>query len=239
MLTQTIEGHGTMTALTIAEYNGLLDFAPHVQSQIRAYTEANHNHRAAIVVLPETARPLGGTRASTYADNPTRFLAFDTKREWLIANFAQAPAATPQHLILMSHDADVFTALHEVTHLADFDKIYDHIAATGKPHLLRMDAFTIFSELHAYQVRLRAILKENSASLEEAAGGLSRDLKNQIGPAFAALDPATRAKYEAIAGLAGQSQGDYRAFLLSNEPLPAWSEILKKLPTDIFKEYRP
>ncbi len=241
MISQTVVGSGTAYLITPKEFSAALGFAPRTQARIQVYADSpNRHHRAAFVLLPDTASPLGNTLASTYADNPSRYLAFSKGNEWLATNLRQFEEQLPQHLVLMSHRADAFVALHEVIHLEDFDEIYDYAAAkNGTAYLMRMDIFTILSELHAYQEQFRMIHAENPLGALAAAEGLSRDLQKQVGPSFMALDKETHSELKKIVGLNGQGLEDYRRYLTTGPAFRAWSEILPELNSELFKEYAP
>lgn len=239
MISQVVKGSGEAYLVTPSEFASSLKFAPHTQKRIKDYMGSALRHRAAFLLLPETAHLIENTIASTYPDNPTRSVTFSKDQKWLVTNLRQLPDQPAQHLVIMSHQADAFTALHEVKHLEDFDAVYNYAEAKGSSYLLRMDVFTVLSELHAYQAQFRMIDTENPSNRIAAADGLANDLKNQVGPMFAGMNGEMRTKLQKITGLNGQDFKDYRAYLTEGPTFLSWSEILPKLNPEVFKEYIP
>ncbi len=236
VISKVVTGYGTGYMMTSLEFANSLDFAPLTQTQIRSYINVKSHHQIAFLILPKTAQLIDLNIASTYPDNPTRFVTFSEDQKWLVTNLPQLLELPAQNLVILSHKADAFTALHEVLHIKDFEAIYQYAKEKKLTYLLRLDVLTVLSELHAYQEQFRAISAEVPNSRASAADGLAIDLKNQIGVIFAKMSIEQRSELQKITGLIGQELEDYRNFLKNGPSFRSWSEILGMLNSDVFKE---
>lgn len=226
-----LKGEGEVIVYTPTEFHQVMGLAD--PTPLRS--------RPAYLLLPESARHLFNTPATTYADNPTRQVAFGDQGAWLIVGSTKAPDQRPQHLVVMAHTINDsvrrFTGLHESVHLEDYDAIYNYARSRGPSVtvILRMDIFTLLTEMHAYRRQIQAMAADRT-DIRLDVRGVAELLSNQYAGFLRHLPIRDWLPLTRVLGIRGFDAASLENYLMSEETNFPWSEILRTLPSTLLKE---